>query len=298
MEAETEIAEGATVTVGVIGLGDIGGGVATTLLAAGFPVVVCDLRSDVVDRLRDRATVATSPADTARLADVVVVAVVNDAQVTSVLSGPDGGLAAAGPDTAFVVVSTISGPCVAAIGAEAADLGVAIVDCGVSGGPSAAATGELVCMVGGDDDAIGRVRPVLDAIGSLVVTMGPFGAGLTAKLARNLIQYGSWLAAYEGQVLAEAGGIDLRKLAQVVKASDRRIGGASTLMFRSTVVPFDSDADQGLVTAMRAAAALAHKDLRAAIDAGESLGVALPLAAMTERRTDAIFGIDADGEGS
>ena len=79
---------------------------------------------------------------------------------------------------------------------------------------------------------------MFDAFGSLTVRMGPFGTGLAAKLARNLVQYGSWLAAYEGQVLAEAAGIDLAKLAQVIRASDAKIGGAATLMFRSTVAPF------------------------------------------------------------
>ena len=75
--------------------------------------------------------------------------------------------------------------------------------------------------------------------------MGPLGAGLAAKLARNLVQYGSWLAAYEGQVLAEAAGIELAKLATVIKASDARIGGASTLMFRTTVAPFTDADDRG-----------------------------------------------------
>src|SRR6202034_2149544 len=114
----------------------------------------------------------------------------------AVLSGPDGGLAAAGPDTICMVVSTISAPCVQAIGAEAAALGVAVLDCGVTGGPAAAASGDLVCMVGGDPAVIERAGPVFDAISSLAVPMGPFGTGLAAKLARNLITYGSWLAAY------------------------------------------------------------------------------------------------------
>ena len=84
--------------------------------------------------------------------------------------------------------------------------------------------------------------------------MGPFGTGLAAKLARNLITYGSWLAAYEGQLLAEAAGIDLASLAEVVKASDVHIGGASRLMFRPTVAPFTDADDKGLVGAMQAAA--------------------------------------------
>ncbi len=278
-------------TIGVIGLGAIGDGVATSVHAAGLPLVVCDVRTEATDRHADHATVADSPAAAARLADVVVVAVVDDGQVHAVLSGPDGALVAGGPDTTFVVVSTITTGCVAAVGAEASALGVSIVDCGVSGGPAAAATGKLVCMAGGDPDVIAGLAPLFDAIGSLTVTMGPFGTGLAAKLARNLVQYGGWLAAYEGQVLAEAAGIDLSKLAEVIKASDALIGGASTLMFRPTVAPF-TDADHpGLVQAMQTGAALAHKDLKAALELAADLDVDLPMAVMTESHCDDIFGV-------
>jgi 3-hydroxyisobutyrate dehydrogenase len=136
--------------VGVIGLGAIGDGVATSVLRAGLPLIVCDVRDEAADAYRDRALVAASPADLVGQADVVVVAVVNDEQVHAVLSGPAGGLAAADPDTTVIVVSTITASCVAAIGAEAAALGVPVLDCGVTGGPAAAASGALVCMVGGD----------------------------------------------------------------------------------------------------------------------------------------------------
>ena len=143
------------------------------------------------------------------------------------------------------MVSTITSACVAAIGAEATALGVPIIDCGVSGGPSAAASGNLVCMCGGDPEVIAGLAPLFEAIGSLTVTMGPFGTGLAAKLARNVVQYGGWLAAYEGQVLAESAGIELAKLAQVVRASDAQSGGPATLMFRRTVAPFTSADDRG-----------------------------------------------------
>jgi 3-hydroxyisobutyrate dehydrogenase-like beta-hydroxyacid dehydrogenase len=280
-------------TVGVIGLGVIGDGVAGSVHAAGLPLVVFDVRAEATDRHADHATVAASPAEVARAADVVVVAVVNDEQVHAVLSGPDGGLVAGGQNTTFVVVSTITTECVRAIGAEADAAGTSVVDCGVSGGPAAAAAGELICMVGGDDDVLERLAPLFDAMSSLTVRMGPFGTGLAAKLARNLVQYGGWLAAYEGQVLAEAAGIELAKLAQVIKASDAKIGGASTLMFRSTVAPFTERDDAGLVGAMRTGADLAHKDLQAALALADELDVDLPLAAMTEDRTDDIFGLGA-----
>lgn len=278
-------------TIGVIGLGTIGGGIATNLHAAGFPLVVCDIRSEATDRHAGYAAVAASPADLARASDVVVVAVVDDEQVYAVLSGSEGALAAGAPGTTVVVVSTITTACVAAIGAEATALGVPIVDCGVSGGPSAAASGNLVCMCGGDPDVIAGLAPLLDAVGSLTVTMGPFGTGLAAKLARNLVQYGGWLAAYEGQLLAEAAGIELAKLAQVVRASDAQSGGAATLMFRATVAPFSEADDRGLVGAMQAAAALAHKDVQAVLALAGELEIELPLAAMTEARCDEIFGV-------
>jgi 3-hydroxyisobutyrate dehydrogenase-like beta-hydroxyacid dehydrogenase len=278
-------------TIGVIGLGTIGNGLARNLHAAGVPLVVCDVRPEATAPHAGYATVATSPAELARASDVVVVAVVDDRQVHDVLSGPDGALAAAGPATTVVVVSTITTACVAAVGAEAAALGVPVVDCGVSGGPSAAASGNLVCMCGGDPEVIAGLAPLFDAVASLTVTMGPFGSGLVAKLARNLVQYGGWLAAYEGQVLAEAAGIELAKLAQVVRASDAQSGGATTLMFRPTAAPFSEADDAGLVGAMRAAADLAHKDVLAALALAEELDIDLPLAAMTAARCDDIFGV-------
>jgi 3-hydroxyisobutyrate dehydrogenase-like beta-hydroxyacid dehydrogenase len=284
---------GARPTVGVVGLGAIGAGVADNLIAAGLPAVVCDVREEATSPYRERAGVAGSAADLARQCDIVVVAVVDDDQVRAVLAGPDGGLRAARPGTVFVVVSTISPRCVSDVGAEAERAGVAVLDCGVTGGPGAAASGELVCMVGGDPATIERARPVFDAIGTLTLEMGPFGAGLAAKLARNLVQYGSWLAAYEAQVLAEAAGVELGKLASAIRTSDARIGGASTLMFRTTVAPFTAGDDAGLVAAMRSASGLAHKDLSAALELGRSLGVDLPLATMAEARCDDVFGLGA-----
>jgi 3-hydroxyisobutyrate dehydrogenase-like beta-hydroxyacid dehydrogenase len=278
-------------TIGVIGLGTIGSGIAGNVHAAGLPLVVCDVRAEATHLHSDYAKIVESPADLARESDIVVVAVVNDEQVRSVLSGPKGALAEGATGITVVLVSTITQACVAAIGAEANALGVPIVDCGVSGGPSAAASGNLVCMCGGDPEVISGLAPLFDAIGSLSVTMGPFGTGLAAKLARNLVQYGGWLAAYEGQALAEAAGIELAKLAQVVRASDAQSGGPTTLMFRKTVAPFTAADDKGLVTAMQTAADLARKDLQATLALADDLGLELPLAVMTEANCSHIFGV-------
>ena len=256
--------------------------------------MVCDIRPEATAPFVETARVASDPAHLGRLVDVVVVAVVTDEQVVSVLEGDHGALAGLRPGSTVVIVSTVAPSTVARVAELAGAHGVSVADCGVSGGPSSAADGTLIAMIGGDDEVVERIRPVLESFSSLVVRMGPLGAGLQAKLARNLVQYASWLAAYEAQVLAEAAGIELAKLAQVIKASDARIGGASTLMFRRTVAPFTSADDAGLVEAMRTAAGLAHKDLRAAMEMGDALGLALPLAAMTDARADALFGIGPD----
>jgi 3-hydroxyisobutyrate dehydrogenase len=278
-------------TVGVIGLGDIGRGVADAVVRARLPLVVCDLRAEATTAFETTAHVAGTPALLGARADVVVVAVVNDDQVLAVLDGNDGALAGTVPGSVVVILSTVAPGTVETVADRATRRDVDVIDCGVSGGPQASADGTLVAMVGGDAAVIERVRPVLDAFTSLVVHMGPLGAGLKAKLARNLVQYGSWLAAYEAQVLAEAAGIELAKLAEVIRESDKLIGGASRLMFRETVAPLPADAHPGIVSAMAAGAALAHKDLRAAIELGRSLHVELPLAQMTEDRCDAVFGL-------
>ncbi len=281
-------------TTGVIGLGSIGRGVAGALARAGLDLFVCDVRADATAEFADTARVAEAPSELGSSCDVIVVAVVDDEQVLSVLAGNRGALATASPGATVVVLSTISPATIRKLAELAGARGVEVLDCGVTGGPTAANEGSLVSMVGGEETAIERVRPVLEAFSSLVVHMGPLGSGLQAKLARNVVQYGSWLAAYEGQVLAEAAGIDLAKLAEVIRASDKMIGGASTLMFRRSVKPFAADDDRGLVSAMQAAASLAHKDVRAALELAEVLGASLPLAAMIETRADAIFGVGVD----
>src|SRR5487761_842879 len=279
-------------TVGVIGLGAIGAGVAGAIAGSQLELAVCDLRAEATAPFAGSARVCSSPSELGSVCDVVVVAVVDDAQVRSVLLPPDGALASMEPGTTVLIVSTVSIPTVLAMAEAAAEARVALVDCGVTGGPSAAADGALVSMVGGTDEAIDKVRDVLDVFSSsLVVHMGPLGAGLQAKLARNVVQYGAWLAAYEGHRLAEAAGIELSKLAQVIRASEKRTGGTTTLMFRDTVTPFPEGTDAGLLGAMQTAADLAHKDLRAAIEMARSMGITAPLAELADSSADSIFGV-------
>ncbi len=281
-------------TVGVIGLGAIGAGVAGGMARAGLDLVVNDVVPAATEPFADVAVVAGSPSEVGERCEIVVVAVVDDHQLNDVILGPDGALAAMSEGSTVVVVSTVSIATVRALADTCRAQGVAVIDCGVTGGPAAAAAGELVSMVGGDAQDIDRIRPVLDAYSSAVVHMGPVGAGLQAKLARNVVQYGAWLAAYEGQLLAEAAGVELSKLAAVIKASEPRTGGTTALMFRHTVAPFESDADVRIVAAMRNGQKLAQKDVAAALELAAELGVEMPMAQLLAEKSKAIFGIGPD----
>jgi 3-hydroxyisobutyrate dehydrogenase len=283
--------DGGVPSAGVVGLGEIGGGLAGNLLKAGVTLSVCDIRSEATEPYREGARVAASPRDLAEHSDVVLVAVLNDAQVRNVLEGDDGVFAGSRDGAIVVVVSTITTETVTAMREAGARHGITVVDCGVSGGQAGADNGELVCMVGGTEDEVDRVRPLLDVFSCLVLHMGPPGTGLSAKLARNVVQYGSWLAAQEAQELAEAAGVDLIKLGEAIRESDRVIGGAARLVFRPTAEPWPDDTDPALLTFLRDKAALAHKDLAAARDLADQLGVTLPVAALTDARCERIFGL-------
>ena len=124
--------------------------------------------------------------------------------------------------------------------------------------------------------------------------MGPLGAGLKAKLARNLVQYGSWLAAYEAQVLAEAAGIELSKLAEVIRASDKldrrrvaaHVPATPWRPCRPTPIAGIVERHGGGRRPGPQGPAGRHRARP------EPRTCDLPLAAMTDARCDAVFGLD------
>jgi 3-hydroxyisobutyrate dehydrogenase len=277
-------------TVGVVGLGEIGGvGIASNLLKAGVRLSVCDIREEATAPYREGARVAASPRDLAGASEIVFVAVLNDAQVRSVLEGDEGVFAGATDGCTVVIVSTITTDTVKEMREAGAAHGVSVVDCGVSGGTTGAADGQLVCMVGGTEEEVDRIRPALDVFSRLVVHMGPAGTGISAKLARNLVQYGSWLAAQEAQELAEAAGVDLLKLGEAIRESDQVIGGVTRMFLRPTAEPWDRNADPNLLQFFEDKCVMAHKDLDAVRALGDKLGVPTPVAALTDRRCERIF---------
>ena len=259
--------------VGFVGLGNIGKPMALRLASDDdVELTVYDVVPEPVAELV--AAGATAAASVAEAADVAVLCVMvrDDDQVRSVAAE----VLNSGATPVLVVHSTVA----PGTPGELEALGVRVLDAPVSGGPMGAADGTLAVMVGGDEAAYAVARPVLDLMGSKVVHAGPLGAGTTMKLARNLIHFVAFTAVTEAQRLAEAGGLDLVALGEVVRHTDAITGGPGAIMYRDTTAPLDHDDFWwGVFDHVRA---LGEKDLSFAIELAGTLGVDAPLARLAK----------------
>ncbi|MEX2254836.1 MAG: NAD(P)-dependent oxidoreductase [Acidimicrobiia bacterium] len=270
------------VQVGFVGLGNMGAPMARNLVAAGHDVAGYDVVAVRIDELVEAGgRAAASPADAARGADVVSIVVLDDAQLDGVTAGPDGVLAGTAAGTVVAVHSTVHPDTVVAVAAAAPD-GVDVLDAPVSGGVPGARDASLAIMVGGDADVFARAKPALDAMGSFVVHLGPLGAGLGAKLARNLIGYIMYLAAQEGRRLAEAADVDLEALVQILEHT----GGGNPVMQHMLL----STGDELSAADLQPIVELAAKDLRVTLDVAASLGLDLPATRVTLDHVDDAMG--------
>jgi 3-hydroxyisobutyrate dehydrogenase len=216
-------------------------------------------------------------------AEVVLVAVLDDRQVRSVLAG-DGGIASAGLEGRTVVVlSTIDVETIEWAGEFGLEHGFGVVDCGVTGGSRAAAEGTLVAMLGGEKQAVAAALPVVEDFSSEALHVGPLGSGLRLKLARNLVTYGSWMVADEAARLIAASGIDAASLVEVIRASDPMTGGVTGML----------DGDRPGRPDPAALAAIANKDLRAALSLAEQSNVDLPVTRLVTERIGGLVGANS-----
>jgi 3-hydroxyisobutyrate dehydrogenase-like beta-hydroxyacid dehydrogenase len=278
--------------VGFIGLGQMGAPMAGRL--AGWPdgMIVYDVRAEAVAPLVEAgARKAASPADVAEFADVISVMVRDDDQVRDVVLAIAGAVAPAEREVVVAIHSTIGADTAPALAAEVRASGVQLVDAPVSGGSMGASERRLAVMVGGSREAFELCREPFGQWADLVLHMGPVGAGTRAKLARNLLHFVSFTAAFEAQRLAEAAGLDLRKLAKVVRHSDAVTGGAGSIMLRPTTAPMP--ADDPLRAILEHVRELGEKDLRLALGLGAELGVDLPLAQIAIERLGVGLGLPA-----
>lgn len=260
--------------VGFVGLGNIGAPMAERLLEWPGGLVVYDVSVDALGRFEDAgAGVASGVGELAATCGLVCVMVNTEQQVRDVLAGLVDGVAGREPDAPTLVVavhSTISPGGAEEMAASAASAGVALLDVPVSGGAMGAAQGSLALMVGGDPEAFESARGALGLMGSLVRHFGGPGDGTRAKIARNLISFASFVAAGEATRMADAAGLDLVALGEVVRHSDAVTGGAGAVMIRDTAAVM-SDEDP-LRAIFEHSVQLGHKDLALAVELGAELG--------------------------
>jgi HAD superfamily hydrolase (TIGR01450 family) len=194
------------VTVAVVGLGAMGSRIAGRLLAAGHHVIVWNRSSDKLSALLERgAPAATTPAEAAMRADILITMVADPAALRAVSDGTEG--VAAGADASLTVVemSTVGSAAVHELAAKL-PAGTGLVDAPVLGGIAEAEAGALTVFAGGDSAAVKGVRPLLEQLGT-VIEVGPLGSGAAAKLVANAALFGS--VALLGEGLALARGLDL-----------------------------------------------------------------------------------------
>lgn len=257
--------------VGFIGLGIMGRHMARNLMRAGFPLHVWNRTRAKAEALAaEGALIAGSPAELASQVDVVCTCVTGPDDLLAVVSGPEGVARGARAGLLHVDLTTATAEAAQAAARALAEAGAAFVDAPVTGGETGARDATLTIMVGGAPDDVARARPVLAALGSRIVHMGPVGAGQTTKLVANMIGGVALLGACEGIAMGLRAGLDLDRMLEVFENSSARSASLSLVAERVRTGRFEP----GFSVKNR------YKDFVLALEAGLRLGVVLPGAAV------------------
>jgi 3-hydroxyisobutyrate dehydrogenase len=256
---------------GYIGLGNLGGHVAASLLQAGFPVVVHDIDKKLAMQHLDLgAEWAESPADLARRVDHVMTCLPSPAVSEAVLRAM---LPALRPGATWIETSTLGRDDILRLGALAADHGVQLLEAPVTGGVHLAARGEIAVLAGGPRDLYELHLPALRAIGNRQFHMGELGSAAIIKVITNMLAFIHLKATSEALMLARRGGLDLAQAWEAIRASSGNSFVHETegalILNGSYDIAFSID--------------LALKDLGFALGFGREFGVPLDLASATEQ---------------
>ena len=208
-------------TVGLIGLGAMGAGIAHTLRSHGYAVHVCDVRPGVAAAFAEAGGVAhATPANVAAACAVVVSVVVNAAQTEAVLFGEHGAAAAMKPGSTFVMCSTVDPNWSVALEKRLNDAGIHYIDAPISGGAAKAARGQMTVMSAAKPEAYAAAGAVLDAMAGKVYRLGDrAGAGSKVKIINQLLAGVHIAAAAEAMALGLREGVDAAALYEVITNS-------------------------------------------------------------------------------
>ncbi len=269
---------------GYIGLGNLGGHLAASLLRAGFVVTVYDRDPAAVARLAALgATPAASPADVAAAVDHLMTCLPSPAVSQIVLAEA---LPALPTGATWVENSTLGRDDVLALASLASSHGIRMLEAPVTGGVHLAARGEITVLAGGDADLLALHRPALEAIGNRLFHMGPLGSAAVIKVITNMLAFIHLVADGEALMLAARGGLDLKTAWEAIAASS----GSSFVHETEGQLILNGSYDIAFTMD------LALKDLGFAMGFGREFGVPLDLASLTAQtflKGKAAYGGDA-----
>jgi len=205
-------------TVGILGLGKMGGPIAGHLLARGFKVIGYDPVARLLEQAAARgARGATSARELARSSDLVIVVVGFDSEVEEVIFGKDGVLEGARPGLVVALGSTVAPRYSKRLASRLAEKSLVLLDIPLARGEAAATAGKLLIYGAGDPDAFELCRPVFGAFASDIFHLGPAGAGQVAKMVNNLILWACISVNDEGLRLGRALGVDPERLREALR---------------------------------------------------------------------------------
>lgn len=264
-------------TVGFIGLGNMGAGMAANIQKADYPMVVCDIRPEATQSFVNHgARRATSAAEVASQCDVTFTSLPGPAEVEAIAIGPGGVLEGIKPGAIYVDLSTSRPTLIREIEPQFRAKGAHVLDAPVSGGKTGAASGNLAVMVGGDPAVYERIKPLLDSFGDKVFYAGAIGAGAVCKLVHNMIGHGIRQAIAEGLTLGVKAGVDAETVWECV-----RRGSNGRMRYLHESIPrhvFRNDYDSPSFML-----ALARKDISLATELGREFDVPMPIANISEQ---------------
>ena len=266
--------------IAFIGLGNMGGPMAANLVRNGESVVVFDLVADAVKQLEDKgAMAAASPQEAVKNADVVVTMLPAAQHVKSLYLGEQGIIAHAKTGALFIDCSTIDAQSAKEVGVGAINAGYAFIDAPVSGGVAGAAAGTLTFIMGGDDAAVSRAKPVLKHMGANLFHAGELGAGQIAKLCNNMLLSVLMTGTSEALQLAIANGLDPKVMSDIMLQSSgcnwtlQKYNPCPDVMDN---VPSSNQYQGGFMVK------LMNKDLSLAMEAAQQVGASTPMAAAAQ----------------
>jgi len=241
-------------TIGFIGVGLMGHGMAKNLVTKGHPLVVLGHRNrDPVEHLLSLgATEAKTPRELAALCDIVHLCVTGSPQVEANLRGPDGVIASGRRGLIVIDCSTSNPVSTLALGEELKEAGMTLVDAPLSRTPKEAEEGTLDTMVGCDDETFKTIEPVLRCWAGNVVHLGPLGLGHKMKLVNNFVAMGYAALYAEALAIARKAGLSVAQFHSVVGSGRMRCG------FYDTFMPYSL----GQPNAHAFTISNAHKDMR------------------------------------